>query len=95
MTVADELCDRVAFLVDGRIVKVDRPRNLKLEHAPKRVRVEYEDDGGLKSQEFRLSDETEKRAFLSIVEGHGIETIHTLEPSLEDVFLKLTGRVLD
>lgn len=97
MTVADELCDRVAFLVDGRIVTVDRPRKLKLEHAPRRVRVEYEDGGGggLKREEFRLPDETEKRAFLSIVEKHQVETIHTLEPSLEDVFLKLTGRGLD
>ena len=30
MTTADELCDRVAFLVDGRIAAVDVPRTLRL-----------------------------------------------------------------
>jgi ABC-type multidrug transport system ATPase subunit len=30
MNVADEVCDRVAFLVDGRIRLIDSPRELKL-----------------------------------------------------------------
>ena len=45
MTVADQLCDRVAFLVDGRIVRVDTPRALKLEHARRTVQVEYREAG--------------------------------------------------
>ncbi|HSF13952.1 MAG TPA: ABC transporter ATP-binding protein [Vicinamibacteria bacterium] len=95
MTVADELCDRVAFLVDGRIVALDSPRDLKLRHARKLVRVEYRVGDEAQRRDFRLSDEREKKEFLSVVDRHPIETIHTLEPSLEDVFLKLTGRSLD
>ena len=41
MTVADELCDRVAFLVDGRIALMESPRKLKLAHARTVARVEY------------------------------------------------------
>ena len=31
MTVADDLCDRVAFIVDGMIKLIDSPRKLKIE----------------------------------------------------------------
>ena len=42
MTVADELCDRVAFIVDGEIRLVDSPRDLKLAHGARTVAVEYD-----------------------------------------------------
>ena len=32
MFVADELCDRVGFIVDGKIVALDSPKNLKLKY---------------------------------------------------------------
>lgn len=94
MTVAEELCDRVAFLVEGQIVVTDRPRELKLRHSRKAARVEYRVDGKIRCEEFSLEEEDGKSQFLRTVEGHPIETIHTLEPSLEDVFLEITGRGL-
>ena len=30
MSDIDQLCDRVAFIVDGRIIEMDSPRNLKI-----------------------------------------------------------------
>ena len=33
MTVADQLCDRVAFIVDGEIALIDSPHALKLQHS--------------------------------------------------------------
>jgi fluoroquinolone transport system ATP-binding protein len=94
MAAADELCDRVALLVDGEIATVDTPRRLKLEHAKKLVRVESRGGDALERRDFSLEDEPGKACFLEWVREHDIETIHTLEPSLEDVFLKLTGRRL-
>ena len=41
MAVADALCDRVAFIVDGKIELIDSPRQLELDHGRKFVRVEY------------------------------------------------------
>ena len=32
MVTADELCDRVAFLVDGAIAALDTPRSLRMSH---------------------------------------------------------------
>ncbi len=94
MTVADTLCDRVAFLAGGRIAALDAPRDLKLAHHRRRVRVEVRENGGLVPREFSLERGEEKRAFLALLAGTDVETIHTLEPSLEDVFLEVTGRSL-
>ena len=94
MTVADELCDRVAFLVEGRIVVIDSPRRLKLEHTRKVVRVEMRSSEGLESRELSLEDDSERETLIQLIREREIETIHTLEPSLEDVFLKQTGRGL-
>jgi len=94
MTVADQLCDRIAFLVDGRIATVDTPRELKLAHARKTVRVEVRGPVGLAGHEFSLADAADKRRFLDFIAAHETETIHTQEPSLEDVFLRVTGRGL-
>src|SRR5690606_31174583 len=50
MTTAGALCDRVAFVVDGRIVACDRPRALMLAgDAPRLVRVEHRVDGRLRT----------------------------------------------
>jgi len=91
MTVADLLCDRIAFLVDGRITVIDSPRSLKLAHAERIVRVELRDQT---VHDFKLEDAADKRAFLDLVERAEVETIHTQEPTLEKIFLKITGRGL-
>ena len=44
MFVADELCNRVGFIVDGVIKLIDSPKNLKLKYGKKLVEVEYAQD---------------------------------------------------
>jgi fluoroquinolone transport system ATP-binding protein len=74
---------------------VDTPRALKLEVSERLVRVEHRlQAGALQRRDFRLDDEVSKRDFLETVRTTDVETIHTLEPSLEDVFLRLTGTAL-
>lgn len=94
MFVADELCDRVAFIVDGKIVAMDSPKNLKLKHGKPTVTVEYREAGELKSKQFGMADgeKSELQAFLG---SHEIATIHSGEPTLEDIFIGLTGRGLE
>ena len=41
MFIADELCDRVAFIVDGEIKLIDSPKALKLQYGHKTIAVEY------------------------------------------------------
>lgn len=54
MTTVEELCDRVAFLVDGRIAVIDTPRALRLAHGQPLVRVEFRDNEVLPQVEFPL-----------------------------------------
>lgn len=94
MTVADQLCDRVAFIVDGHIALIGSPRELKIRKGKRKVRVEYRKNGGTKTCEFPLDGVGDDEEFLRLLRREQIETIHTEEASLEDVFIKATGRSL-
>jgi len=41
----EQLCDRVAFIVDGEIKLLDSPRNLMIKYGKKSVFLEYSDNG--------------------------------------------------
>ncbi|WP_099288368.1 ABC transporter ATP-binding protein [Mycobacterium persicum] len=95
MATADELCDRVAFVVDGRIVVLDRPAELKIARSRRLVKVEYRrDGGGLRAAEFPLDTLADAPAFYAVLRDHHVETIHSREASLDDVFVEVTGRRL-
>jgi fluoroquinolone transport system ATP-binding protein len=94
MTVAAELCDRVAFLVDGRIALVDAPRALELRYGEPRVRVETRDAETLERAEFPLAGLGDNAEFARLLRERRVERIHTLEATLEEVFVRVTGRSL-
>ncbi len=95
MATADELCDRVAFVVDGRIVALDEPAELKIARSQRLVQVHYRSpQGALVAAEFPLDGLAEDAAFHAVLRDHHVETIHTREASLNDVFVDLTGRSL-
>jgi fluoroquinolone transport system ATP-binding protein len=94
MAVADELCDRVAFLVDGQIQLIDTPHALKLQHGRRVVRVEYRNGHGSETRDFSLEGLGSNADFLSVLREHPVETLHTQEATLEDIFIQVTGRSL-
>jgi fluoroquinolone transport system ATP-binding protein len=94
MTVADEVCDRVAFIIDGQVNLIDSPRELKVKNGKKVVKVEYREKGDLKFREFELDNIGQDKEFISLLGERNIETIHTQEASLEDIFIEVTGRSL-
>jgi fluoroquinolone transport system ATP-binding protein len=94
MTIADELCDCVAFLNEGVIEAMDTPRNLKLAYGERSVRVEYGTNGTVAANLFFLDRPEDHRAFTEIVQRHDIQTVHSQEATLEQIFIKLTGRGL-
>lgn len=95
MATADELCDRVAFVVDGRIVALNSPRELKVERSQRRVRVEYRDPSGeLAHRDFGMDRLAEDDDFLALLKNEAVETIHSKEATLDDVFVEATGRRL-
>ncbi|WP_421840587.1 ABC transporter ATP-binding protein [Mycobacterium sp.] len=95
MTTADELCDRVAFIVDGTIVALDRPAELKIARSRRLVQVHYRGrQGDLKVAEFAMDTLADDPAFHEVLRRHHVETIHSREASLDDVFVEITGRQL-
>jgi fluoroquinolone transport system ATP-binding protein len=94
MNVAEELCDRVAFLMDGKIALIDTPRNLKLRYGQPTVRVEYQAQSTAKQQEFVLDGLGNNPDFLNLLRGGTVQTMHTQEATLADIFIRVTGRGL-
>lgn len=92
MQTADQLCDRVAFVVDGRIATCDAPRALKLGAGPRRLRVEYRTDGTLHSRTVDLAAGAPE--LVELLAAGQLETAHTTEATLDDVFADVTGRAL-
>ncbi len=96
MMVADELCDRVAFITAGMINVIDAPARLKKRYGRRSVRVEYHNGaGGMATQEFELDGLGNNEEFLSLLQsGAPLETIHTQETTLENIFIQVTGEAL-
>ena len=94
MTVADELCDRVAFIVNGEIRLVESPQDLKLAHGARTVVIEYDLDGRPGRREFPLDGLGADADFLALLREATVRTLHTQEATLEDVFLRVTGHSL-
>ncbi len=94
MHIADELCDRVAFIVDGEIKLIDSPRNLKLQYGDQLVEVEYIKNGETVKESLSTVLEDDKKKLQDIIANYQIETMHTKEATLEEIFIKVTGREL-
>jgi len=91
MATADALCDRVAFMAGGRLAVTGAPRALKLQHGQAKVRVEYRQHGQLRRAEFALAGLAGDPGFRELLAAGAIETIHSAEASLGDVFADVTG----
>lgn len=94
MHIAEELCDRVGFINDGCLDLIDSPRNLKLKYGEGLVKVEYRSKGELTRDSLVIKDERDRKKLINIINEGNIETIHSQEATLEEIFIKVTGRGL-
>jgi len=91
MELADTLCDTVAFIADGKIAAMDSPDALKLAYGKREVRVIYSKDGEPAQTSFDLDD---KQALVSFLAKENVIKLHSQEATLEEIFLKVTGKEL-
>jgi len=96
MHAADALCDRVAFINKGQIVALDTPRNLKLRLGEHLAKVEHRDPrtGAIKETIVRLDAPKDHQRLQRLLAEGAIETIHSQEATLEQVYIALTGEAL-
>ncbi|QNB47182.1 ATP-binding cassette domain-containing protein [Thermanaerosceptrum fracticalcis] len=94
MYLADDLCHKVAFLNNGEILALDIPRNLKMKYGNKSVKIEYRSNGHLQGELLFPENEKDRARIGELLASGQIETIHSQEATLEQIFIKLTGRGL-
>ncbi len=89
---AEKLCDRLVLLNDGHIVEEGAPQELCLRYDhQKRIQVVMK-DGRTRDYSF---DEKSGEEIGNIIGSGNVLTIHSKEPTLETVFMELTGRRLE
>lgn len=91
----EELCDEVIFIASGKITEKANPRDLKLKYGKKEVKVEYSEGDLLKTKTFALEGLGVNQEFLELLKGKRIETIHTGETSLNEIFILVTREGFD
>lgn len=93
---ASEICDRVAFIVNGKICALDTPHNLIMLKGAMKVRYSYIDNKDHREyfRECELKKISEDKLFNKLIKTDSILTIHTSEPTLNDIFIEITGKNL-
>jgi fluoroquinolone transport system ATP-binding protein len=99
MTTAEVVCDRVAFIIDGQIATIDTPDALRRRYGSREVEVRWEGQGGDGgeadgAERFPLDGLADNAAFLDTLRRPAVTAIHSLEATLEDVFVQVTGKSL-
>lgn len=91
MDEAAKLCDDVMLLNEGHIVEKGKPEDLcRKYNKDKKIKVTLE--GGADKEFKQDADSAEKIA--ELIRQGKLETIHSEEPTLETIFLELTGKKL-
>lgn len=90
MAEAELLCNRVAILHKGEIQALGAPKELKKQHRDGIIHVELK-DGQVHELTMNENSGDQIAQWLST---NQLDAIHTKEPSLGDVFMKLTGSEL-
>lgn len=95
MMEADKLSDRVAFIDQGKLVALDTPHNLKQTYGKRALKAEVAADSGLEYLEIPLDMADTPDAVHDLFSQKKVITIHSEEATLEDIFIKITGRGLE
>jgi len=91
MDEADQLCRRVAFISEGRIVALDTPRELKLRYGRREAHVVLADRS---EHMLSLTDPAQSGQLAEWTAAGQVLSVHSREATLDEVFRHLAGREL-
>ncbi|MBN1777948.1 MAG: ABC transporter ATP-binding protein [Clostridiales bacterium] len=92
---ATELCDHVSFIVDGAIAALDTPKALMTKKRAVQLTYTFESpDGGLEERSVPLTQTGGDATLRQLIGDGKLASIHSAEPTLNDVFVEITGRRL-
>lgn len=92
---AAELCDRVAFIVDGQMKALDTPHDFIMNRGAARVTYSFMENGKEQVKTSILSEISRDILLQNLIEENRITSIHSTEPTLSEIFMELTGAQLD
>lgn len=92
MAEADEICDRVGFLADGRIAESGRPAELRQRYGAPVLDVTASSEQGPEQLQFPMQGLGDNAAFAQLLRSGRITRLRSREASLDDVFIRVTGR---
>ena len=91
MNEADKLCNRIALLNKGGIIECNEPEAIKRKYFPRgSVCIHTKNE-----KDIYLDLEKQKSELINLIHSGDIETIHSQEPCLEDIFINLTGEKIN
>lgn len=90
---ATELCDRVAFIVNGKICALDSPHNLIMSKGAAKVTYTWLENGE-QTASCSLDCLSYDKKLKSLIAENRLQSIHSSEPTLNDIFMDITGRTL-
>ena len=91
MAEAEEICDRVGFLAQGTIPVTGTPEELKRRYGQRVLEAAVEGPAGIDRLSFPMDGLGQNQEFLGLLTAGKVVSMHTLEASLDDVFIKATG----
>jgi fluoroquinolone transport system ATP-binding protein len=91
MAEAEEVCDRVGFLVGGQIPVTGEPAELMRQFGRRELEVAVARGEGVERRRFDMAGIGVNPEFLALLGSGDVQSIHTLEASLDDIFIKATG----
>ncbi|MBN2051414.1 MAG: ABC transporter ATP-binding protein [Spirochaetales bacterium] len=94
MMEADKLCDRVAFINQGKITALDTPHNLKQSYGQRMLKARVAENGAFKDIEIPMDTPETPDLAKKLFAENKIITLHSAEATLEDIFIKINGRGL-
>ncbi len=90
MAEADEICDRVGFLTNGYIPVSGVPYDLKRQYGQPVLEVTTSNTKSAKKYSFAMENIGKNKEFLKLLDSGKVISMHTMEASLDDVFIKVT-----
>lgn len=92
---AEELCDRVAFIVDGEIRAMDTPATFRHSSREKNVMYTFITQSNIEEERvIPLNTLYSDSHFRAMSDADKVTRVHSSEQSLEDIFISITGRQL-
>ena len=91
---ATELCDRVAFIVGGKIFALDSPHNLIMSRGAAKITYSWLENDKEKTGSCPLDGVSEDENLKKLISENRLLSIHSSEPTLNDIFIDITGKTL-